>query len=311
MASYLTNGETKRDETAAERNTASLEVFSSIRCDHLLTRSPHNTQLSYHDCNAPSQFYMLRFHRDRMLAAVDELGWIEARGFLEGPSGVVRLNQVLQDHLVNSHNSAQVSQPLKLRIAVNSRGHTSVTSISLPSLPLSSLLFSHFPPTLSRLPPSIDHPNSDRSWRVFISPTPVSPSLFTRHKTTERAVYDEARSHIPTTPQSDLPDNVLSEILVANHRGEVMEGSITTPYFWRRGRWVTPPASAGGNTGTTRRFALEAGSCVEETVMRQSVAEGEAIWLSNGARGWGWGEIEKLDGQGSDGSISSSPIRHG
>lgn len=88
-----------------------------------------------------------------------------------------------------------------------------------------------------------------------------------------------------------------------------MEGSITTPYFWRRGRWVTPPASAGGNIGTTRRFALEAGICVEETVMRQNVAEGEAIWLSNGARGWGWGQIENLEGRGSDGSVSTSPVR--
>lgn len=119
MASYLTNGETQRDETAAERNTASFEVFSSIRCDQLLTRSPHNTQISYHDCNTPSQFYMLRFHRDRMLAAVDELGWIEARGFLEGPSGVVRLMQVLQDHFVDSHDSAQVSQPLKVSFTSN------------------------------------------------------------------------------------------------------------------------------------------------------------------------------------------------
>lgn len=114
MASYLTNGVTRWDETEAEQNAASLKVLSSIRCDQLLTRSPQNTQLSFHDCNAPSQFYMLRYHRDRMLAAVNELGWIEARSFLEGHSGVVRLKQVLQDHLTDSYNSAQLSQPLKV-----------------------------------------------------------------------------------------------------------------------------------------------------------------------------------------------------
>lgn len=114
MASCLTNGETEWDETGADQTAASPEVLSSIRCDQLLTRSPRNTQLSYHDCNAPSQFYMLRYHRDRMLAAVNELAWIEARSFLEGHSGVVRLTQVLQDHLTNSHNSAHLSQPLKV-----------------------------------------------------------------------------------------------------------------------------------------------------------------------------------------------------
>ncbi len=82
-----------------------------------------------------------------------------------------------------------------------------------------------------------------------------------------------------------------------NHENEVMEGSITTPYFWRRGRWVTPPESAGGNIGTTRRYALEAELCVEETVRKDSVADGEAIWLSNGARGWGWGKVEMLGQQ--------------
>lgn len=43
--------------------------------------------------------------------------------------------------------------------------------------------------------------------------------------------------------------------------------------------------------GTTRRYALEAGLCVEESVFKDSLSQGELIWLSNGARGWGWGEI--------------------
>lgn len=82
---------------------------------------------------------------------------------------------------------------------------------------------------------------------------------------------------------------------MVNQDSEVMEGSITTPYFWRRAQWVTPPASAGGNIGTTRRYALEAGLCVEESVMKDSLADGELIWLSNGARGWSWGKVEILE----------------
>lgn len=75
-----------------------------------------------------------------------------------------------------------------------------------------------------------------------------------------------------------------------------MEGSITTPYFLRGERWVTPIASQGGNLGTTRRWALETGLCVEAHVARTSVHLGEVVWLSNGVRGWGWGKVEELDG---------------
>lgn len=56
----------------------------------------------------------------------------------------------------------------------------------------------------------------------------------------------------------------LKEVLVAATDGVVMEGSVTTPYFWRGGRWVTPSVGArfgddgcGGQDGTTRRWALE------------------------------------------------------
>ena len=46
--------------------------------------------------------------------------------------------------------------------------------------------------------------------------------------------------------------------------------------------------------GTTRRYALEAGLCIEETVSKESINDKEGIWLSNGARGWGWGKIETM-----------------
>lgn len=56
------------------------------------------------------------------------------------------------------------------------------------------------------------------------------------------------------------------EVLVVNQDdGSVMEGTFTTPYFWRAGHWVTPPVAAqfsweegnGGQDGTSRRWALE------------------------------------------------------
>lgn len=84
----------------------------------------------------------------------------------------------------------------------------------------------------------------------------------------------------------------MDEALLINESGEIMEGSITTPYFFREGRWITPAAKCGGNLGTTRRWALNRGICVECVVRGEGIRDGEEIWVSNGVRGFGWGRVE-------------------
>lgn len=162
-------------------------------------------------------------------------------------------------------------------------GEVTITSSCIPSASISTL----FPLNLQA--PNLEIPIT---WRIFISPHLVSPSPYTTHKTTLRELYITARSLLPP-PIFSSPMN---EILLVNQNGDIMEGSITTPYFWRGERWVTPSAHSGGNLGTTRRWALESGLCVEGKIGRESVEVGETVWLSNGARGWGWGKIEDLLG---------------
>ncbi|KAL8653552.1 MAG: hypothetical protein Q9210_002034 [Variospora velana] len=272
------------------RGAPGFEILSSIRADTRLASSSKNALLSDHDgAMEPSSFYMLRYHRDRMLHAAKDLGWAGTCDTIAGPSGLSLLRQVLHSYFVSESGRDGPPKPLKLRVTIDFTGYISITSTPLPPLHPSSL----FPLLLSSLPASIGQALPPQAWRVTIYPISVSPSLFTRHKTTERSVYNEARSFIvKRLPDADRADSLLNEILVVNQDDEVMEGSINTPYFWRGGRWVTPPAAAGGHTGTTRRYALEAGLCVEETVMRDSIEPGESIWLSNGARGWGWGVVE-------------------
>ena len=129
---------------------------------------------------------------------------------------------------------------------------------------------------------------------VFVSPITTTPSLFTSHKTTNRAQYDEVRSLIPVISDHSIEQRSrhFAEILLINRNGEIMEGSITTPYFLRAGEWITPSAQCGGNLGTTRRYALEAGLCKEGIIMRESVYAGQKVVLSNGVRGFGWGYVE-------------------
>lgn len=167
------------------------------------------------------------------------------------------------------------------------------------------------------------------TWDIYISPNPSPRSLFTVHKTTHRAEYDAARAflpslnqhrvttttsrhhadsaakdkdpvnmpHSPPDPAPPPPPRLVGEeiLLVTNDEwGEqlIMEGSITTPYFWRHERWVTP--DAGGHAGTTRRYALEKGLCVTDRLSVVSVQEGETLLLSNGVIGWVRGRVVKL-----------------
>ncbi|SPQ21000.1 e9cf3065-90ff-48b7-9078-acd988178954 [Thermothielavioides terrestris] len=114
-------------------------------------------------------------------------------------------------------------------------------------------------------------------------------------RTTKRAVYDGARQRA----QISLADK--KEVLIVNEAdGTVMEGSTTTPYFWREGRWVTPAVNmedksekgAGGQNGTSRRWALEKGLAVEGTILASSLVHDEECWLSNGVRGFFFGRVK-------------------
>ena len=74
-----------------------------------------------------------------------------------------------------------------------------------------------------------------------------------------------------------------------------MEGTITTPYFYRDSGWLTPSEACGGHLGVTRRWALANQLAKEGIVLAKEVQIGETVILSNGVRGFGWGKVEKLD----------------
>lgn len=98
-----------------------------------------------------------------------------------------------------------------------------------------------------------------------------------------------------------------------------MEGSICTVYFHRPQleahyvdsdddgsaeeeeggpEWVTPELRCGGNSGTTRMYALQSGFCCEGVVRREDVRVGEKVVLSNGFKGFVGGIVCEL-GDGS------------
>jgi 4-amino-4-deoxychorismate lyase len=142
------------------------------------------------------------------------------------------------------------------------------------------------------VPPPRSSSSLNASYSILLDSQPTPVDSHTIFKTTRRPHYDSSRSRkLNQNSTSDLAE----EVLLFNPSGNIMEGSLTTPYFHRNGRWVTPPvweANHGGQRGTTRRYAIEKTLCVEETIPSSSLKNGEKVWISNGVRGFGWGLLK-------------------
>ncbi len=125
---------------------------------------------------------------------------------------------------------------------------------------------------------------------ITIDTESTVPSLFTRHKTTHRTVYDTTRARaVPRVPPTALP--TAREVLLFNTHDEIMEASVSSVYFHRAGTWVTPSSRGGGMQSVTKMYALEKGWCTEGIVTKDSVTDGEIVWLGNAVRGFFAGKI--------------------
>ncbi|WEW60212.1 Aminodeoxychorismate lyase [Emydomyces testavorans] len=263
----------------ADGNTsASFHIISSLRYDPALTSLPPPYNCAY---------YLLRYHYDRLLSAAIDFQWTNAASLLE-ERGQSSLSELLDQKIPSR------LQPWRIRILLDRKGEITLEFSPLAPSPSNILLL----PTLNEL----SHPfsssaqaHSSQPWTVRLDSQSTPPSLFTRHKTTRREAYNASRQRAGI---GSFQQPV--EVLLYSPSGEVMEGSITTPYFKRSRRqshdegskteledvWVTPPLTSGGNAGTTRRYALAQGLCVEEVVGIDELVNCEQIWLSNGVSGF-------------------------
>ncbi|KAK2809057.1 hypothetical protein FQN50_004110 [Emmonsiellopsis sp. PD_5] len=255
------------------------QITTTLRYDPALTHTP------FLPPSPNPAYYLLPHHLTRLLASATAFNWPAAIALLSQPRP-----QALT--LLTTHCAKHIpdpSRPYRLRILLAATGEITVEATPLPP---PSLAPAHTP--LLLLPAehasfdSLDHCQQQTPWNIYLDTQPTPPTLFTTHKTTARAAYAAARARagIDVNTGSPQQDTSPREVLLYNPAGEVMEGSVTTVYFRRGGRWVTPKAGCGGNVGTSRRYALESGVCVEGTVRVGELVGGERVWLSNGVRGF-------------------------
>ncbi|MES2667346.1 MAG: aminotransferase class IV family protein [Pseudomonadota bacterium] len=115
-------------------------------------------------------------------------------------------------------------------------------------------------------------PEAKPLWRLGLAEARLqSGDPWLRVKSTRRAVYDDARAGLV---------GGLDEVVFANERGEVCDGTITTLFFDRGQGMRTPPLSSGLLPGVLR---AELG-CPEEVLLVGDLAD-VRLWVGNALRG--------------------------
>lgn len=116
-------------------------------------------------------------------------------------------------------------------------------------------------------------------WNLRLARTRLaSTDALLRHKTTRREAYAQARAEYPAA--------AVDEVLLANERGEVCEGTITTLFAdFGDGVLVTPRLDCGLLAGVLRGEMLDEGKAVEAVLAFEDLRAAKALFVGNSLRG--------------------------
>ena len=116
-----------------------------------------------------------------------------------------------------------------------------------------------------------------RPLRITLARTAISAdNIWLYHKTTQRAVYDEALAGRPG----------YDDVLMWNEEQMLTEATKANIVLQIDGRLLTPPVSAGLLPGTLRQVLLAQGIIETAPLTIADLARCEALFLINSVRGW-------------------------
>ena len=113
---------------------------------------------------------------------------------------------------------------------------------------------------------------------LLLRPERTDPTdTFLRHKTTRRALYDDAFRQAQAHSYADA--------LFCNVREEITEGAVHSVMVSIDKRWLTPPLASGVLPGVYRRHLLEQGRLSERVLQFKDLPDAEAVYVCNSVRG--------------------------
>lgn len=113
--------------------------------------------------------------------------------------------------------------------------------------------------------------------RLALATQPVDDrDVFLYHKTTHRAVYENAKSSDPGC----------TDVILWNQRGELTETTIANLALNIDGAWLTPPVSSGLFSGVMRGHLLRDGRLHEAVLHKTDLGKASAIAIFNSVRKW-------------------------
>ena len=114
-------------------------------------------------------------------------------------------------------------------------------------------------------------------WRLRLATEKIhSADPWRQLKTTERGIYDRARTAMPEDAD---------EVLFLNEHGALCEGSITNLFVDMGHGLLTPPLACGVLPGVLRAELLARSEAREAVLMPDALADARAIYVGNALRG--------------------------
>ena len=129
---------------------------------------------------------------------------------------------------------------------------------------------------------TIPKEKTGRSLIIGLAPKPVqSQDVFLYHKTTNRQVYDEARSENPGW----------DDVILWNERREITESTVANVVLKFEESLVTPPIESGLLGGVYRNHLLNNGEIEERIIKIDDLERCQALFLINSVRKWQLAEM--------------------
>jgi para-aminobenzoate synthetase/4-amino-4-deoxychorismate lyase len=225
-------------------STSEDEYAEILLKSRVLIEDPSNFSLLETMLWTPAEKYVLRErHLARMLDSAD---------YFDIPVSKLKLNQYL-DRISSKYKTSKL-----VRILLDPAGK--MTSKSSPHRPA----------------------QSGQNLNVRLANRSVdSADVFLFHKTTQREIYESART--------DLPG--LDDVLLHNERGELTEFTVGNLVVEWGGQLFTPPVACGVLPGTFRAHLLENGRIAERTIRIENLMECTKLFRVNSVRQWQEAEL--------------------